>query len=369
MDSNYFVVLLIYSVTVMIMHEVADRRYKKLVDAGVMTYSAAGRFTLGTSLLLFPALAGASYLGLVMAHLETVTETGFVVALLIFSTSLAVGGFLTFAALRSAEEDYKEEELIMENTEQKKYVLLEDDKIKVFGRIELYRIQAVIDFGNVSKGDLGGYIECEDNLSHTGNCWVRGDAKVFDHAQVIDDATVMGNARVFREAVISENAYVAGDAMVKDQAVVTGYADVSQCAIVSGCANIRGFSSIKGSAEVKGKAKVKDDSVVLGEASVKGKAVLHSCAIVGGKAKVSGNALIGDVREVFTLYPIGSEDGVLTAYLSKDEGILCTRGCFAGSLEEFSQAVTATHKGVNPSVFEEYQLAIKLIEQRFRKLK
>lgn len=369
MDSNYFVVWIIYSVTVLILYEVADRRYNKLVDAGVMTYSAAGRFALGTSLLLFPALVGASYLGIVMAHLTTVTETGFVVALLVFSTSLAAGGFLTFTALRSVEGHNKEEELIMENTEQKKYVLLEDDKIKVWGRIELHRIQAVRDFGNVSKGDLGGYIECEDNLSHRGTCWVRGNAKVFEHAQVLDNARVMDNARVFREAVISENAYVAGNAIVKDQAVVTGYADVSHAAIVGGSANIRDFASVRGSTGVSGKAKIQDDAVVLGEAEVKGRAVLHSNAIVGGKAKVRGKALIGSMKEVFTMYPIGSEDGVLTAYLSKDDGILCTRGCFTGSLDEFAQEVAETHEDVNPSVFEEYQLAIQLINQRFLKLK
>ncbi|AII27939.1 hypothetical protein LD13_gp038 [Bacillus phage Bobb] len=368
MDSNYLVVLIIYSVTVMILHEVADRRYNKLVDAGVMTYSVAGRFTLGTSLLLFPALVGAAYLGLVMAHLETVTEAGFIVALLIFSTSLAAGGFLTFTALRSAEEDYKEEELTMENTEQKKYRLLEDTQAWARGRA-VYRIQAVRDFGNVSKGDLGGYIACEDNLSHSGNCWVYDEAAVIDNAQVLDNARVSNSAQVLKEAVVSENACVVGNAVVTDQAVVTGYADVSRDAIVRGAANVRDYSTVSEFAVVGRNAKIQDDAMVLGHAKVIGNAVLYNNAVVDGKAKVGNKALIGSRNEVFVMHPIGSEQGVLTAYLTEGDEVMCTRGCFRGSLDQFSQAVTETHEDINPSVFEEYQLAIKLVEKKFSKFK
>ena len=47
----------------------------------------------------------------------------------------------------------------------KKYELLKDDAITSFGRT-LYRIKATTDFGDVEKGELGGYIEKEENLSH-----------------------------------------------------------------------------------------------------------------------------------------------------------------------------------------------------------
>ena len=40
----------------------------------------------------------------------------------------------------------------------------------------LFQIKAEMDFGNVSKGELGGYIEKEDNLSQDGNAWVSGNA-------------------------------------------------------------------------------------------------------------------------------------------------------------------------------------------------
>lgn len=40
----------------------------------------------------------------------------------------------------------------------------------------LYRIKALKDFGDVEKGDKGGFIEKEDNLSQEDDCWVYGNA-------------------------------------------------------------------------------------------------------------------------------------------------------------------------------------------------
>ena len=59
----------------------------------------------------------------------------------------------------------------------KKFELDLSSKITILG-VELFRIKALISFGNVEKGELGGYVEKEDNLSHYGNAWVYGNAEV-----------------------------------------------------------------------------------------------------------------------------------------------------------------------------------------------
>ena len=56
-----------------------------------------------------------------------------------------------------------------------KYELLIDDTITFFG-VQLFRIKALISFKGVKKGDVGGYVESEKNLSQHGNAWVYGDA-------------------------------------------------------------------------------------------------------------------------------------------------------------------------------------------------
>lgn len=51
---------------------------------------------------------------------------------------------------------------------------------------KLFQIRALMDFSDVRAGDMGGYIESEDNLAHTGNSWVYGNASVAGNAWVAE---------------------------------------------------------------------------------------------------------------------------------------------------------------------------------------
>ena len=75
----------------------------------------------------------------------------------------------------------------------KKFELTAEFVTNVFGK-KLFRIKALVAFGDVEKGELGGFIEKEGNLSHDGDAWVSGDARVSGNAQVSGDARVSGNA-------------------------------------------------------------------------------------------------------------------------------------------------------------------------------
>lgn len=84
---------------------------------------------------------------------------------------------------------------------------LTDDTITVGGRI-LHRIKALKSFSDVEEGDLGGYVEKEDNLNQSGNAWVCGNARVSENARVYGNAWVSGDARVYGDAWVSgENDY------------------------------------------------------------------------------------------------------------------------------------------------------------------
>ena len=115
----------------------------------------------------------------------------------------------------------------------KKYKMIKKDSIEVGSRT-LYRVKALKDFGDVKKGDVGGYIEKESNLSHEGDCWV------FENALVCDNAKVFGFARVFENVKVFENAWVYGNAKVFDNAWVYGNAKVSDNAWVCGNAKVCG---------------------------------------------------------------------------------------------------------------------------------
>lgn len=91
----------------------------------------------------------------------------------------------------------------------KKYELT-DDTITVEGRM-LHRIKALKSFSNVEEGELGGYVEKEDNLDQRGNAWVYGDARVYGNARVSEDARVYRNARVSGDAQVYGDAWVSGE--------------------------------------------------------------------------------------------------------------------------------------------------------------
>ena len=76
----------------------------------------------------------------------------------------------------------------------KKFELTAESKINIFGK-KLFRIKALISFGDVEEGETGGWIEKEENLEQSsGDAWVSGDAEVSGNARVSGNAEVYGNA-------------------------------------------------------------------------------------------------------------------------------------------------------------------------------
>ena len=79
----------------------------------------------------------------------------------------------------------------------------ETKRVELWNRTAtLHRIKATVEFGFVKVGELGGWIEKEENLSHEGKAWVCGDAKVCGDAEVWGNAKVWGNANVCGNAEV-----------------------------------------------------------------------------------------------------------------------------------------------------------------------
>ena len=77
----------------------------------------------------------------------------------------------------------------------KKFELTAESKINIFGK-KLFRIKALISFGDVKEGETGGWIEKKENLEQSsGNAWVCGDAEVCGDA---DYTTIHGFGTQFR---------------------------------------------------------------------------------------------------------------------------------------------------------------------------
>lgn len=169
------------------------------------------------------------------------------------------------------------------STETRKYELVLDQQVVADGTT-LYRIRAVMSFGKVKVGDLGGFIGSERNLSQNGHCWVSDEARVYgaayvsDNAQVSDYARVFDKARVSGDARIFEKSRIYGDAQVHDNATVCGEGQIFE------------------QASVYGDSIICDQCLVCGNALVYGETVISGHAQVFDQAQVSGETVSGETK-------------------------------------------------------------------------
>lgn len=240
----------------------------------------------------------------------------------------------------------------------KKYELVPDAEERFMGRV-VHRICAMRDFGCVRAGDIGGFVESEDNLSQEGEAWIYGDAVVCDHAKVFENASVynyakvLGNASVYNDAVVAGSASVYGNARVYGKSKVHGYASVYEQARVGGFATVTGYASVCGEAAINGVAEV------TGSATVCGSANLYE------GAEICGEALVTDDADCATVHGFGREYRTTTFFRLRDGSVGVKCGCFYGSLQEFREKVRETHG--NSKMAKEYLAIADLMELHFAK--
>lgn len=226
----------------------------------------------------------------------------------------------------------------------KKYELVEDINAPLrknsFSLPKTFRIRALRDipiprdiYGSmrylppVKKGDLGGFVQSENNLSQEGLCWIYDNSIVINSAIIADDASVMDNSlimdnakitgeSVIKESIIGQNAkcdkyslvfksQISDNAYVSDHARITNSKLYSKCKAYNNC-TIEG-SSLYNLAEVFDRAHISNSTLldkvkIYGCASIKNSSIKHRAQIyesaiisnskVENQAKVAENAKV-----------------------------------------------------------------------------
>ena len=207
-----------------------------------------------------------------------------------------------------------------------------EKKYKTIPEGDMLRIIALKDFLNIKKGDRGGLIDNEDNLSQEGDCWIYLTAKVSGDARVYD------NAKVWRFAKVSGNAKVYGDARVYDYAMISDCACVSGKAMISDGVEVYGDAVISGNAFVCKKARVYENAKVYGEAQVYGdvevcgNVKLHSPRInrYGITASIENN-------KDYIILATGKEFCVFSSNIAKVEAITETAIDYINNIQTIRQ--------------------------------
>ena len=122
-----------------------------------------------------------------------------------------------------------------------------------------------------------------------------------------------------------------------------------------------GNSWVSGNTRVYGNAYVTGSARVYGNAYVSGDAYVYGDARVYGDAYVSGDARVSSQGAIFWISNVGTENGTLTAYLTKYNSLQVIRGCFIGSVDEFLAASKEKH---DDRTHNEYQLLIQVARSR-----
>ena len=272
----------------------------------------------------------------------------------------------------------------MKNKE-KKYVFTDEVKTLDNG-VVLHRIKAIKSFGDIKEGELGGWIEHENNLSHCLTCWVYdnamvyGKAKVWYNSKVCENAVVCDNAFICDEALICGNAHIYNNASVYQRASIFGDAKVYNNAHVYGRANIYGSAQIYDdakvwdAAKVAGNARIYNNAHVYDNALITDNAAIHGWCRVHGKMQVKGSVEIYYKANVYSDECILGGDAVIKTdkdyivfknWWSSGRYFVWTRsnnkwcvGCFYGTSEELiNKAYTdSEQKG------REYERVVKYVE-------
>jgi len=156
----------------------------------------------------------------------------------------------------------------------------------------LYRIQALKSFGNVKKGDLGGFVEKEENLSAEGNCWIYDNAYVYNNAHITDNARIRNNAYIHDNACIRNNAHIHDNACISDYARIYDNAHIYDNARIRDNAYIHENACIFNDGYVCGYAHVFGNAHIYGNSCIYDNARVYGNAHVSGHARVCGNAHI-----------------------------------------------------------------------------
>lgn len=252
----------------------------------------------------------------------------------------------------------------MKEVTDKKYELT-DETIEHNGHT-LYRIRALRDFGSVKSSQLGGFVESEYNLSHFGDCWIRGNAKVYDSGRVREGAYVQLSAEVFEGATVTGGACVDGDsrvygkALVADHARISGHAKVYGDAYVSDRAVVSDYAEVFGNANLFTTVYAYEHATVCGTARIYGNAKVcgHASVTAGdvhGYAHIDGDAVISNTSDYIVFKNWWSSGRYFTWTRSNNKW---TVGCFYGT----GEALIEKAKEDSPEKGREYERVVRYVE-------
>ena len=195
-------------------------------------------------------------------------------------------------------------------------------KYEFTGETKVYEGRTLNRIRRIEDGLIGGWIETEKNLSHSGGCFVYDESMVYDNGKVYGYGRVFDNGKVFGNGKVFDN------------------------------------------------GEVYDNGIVFGNGILCGDGEVYGNGIVYGNGKVFKGKIIGEVSLPYkNIFQYQCEKRVLTAILTEDDEILYSIGYQSNITKEvFLDRIHNENGGLEENPHrEEYLRLIPAIEMYFGK--
>lgn len=224
--------------------------------------------------------------------------------------------------------------------------------MKYEGR-KLYRIKALKNFYDVKKGDLGGWVSGENNLSQEGDCWIYNEAKCMDSSKIYDDGRMYDNSKMYGNSTMYENTIIYGNSAMYDHSIMRGYSIMYGNSRMFGHSTMRDYS------------KMYENSVMRGVSMMIGHSMMCGYSVLKRDEKLSGE--LASKVDKFIDVDNPSRQGRMVTGILKDGKILYNVGCqIEITKETFIERIYNEGGGIEEHPYrKEYLKIIDMIELYF----
>ena len=212
----------------------------------------------------------------------------------------------------------------------KKYEILMDKEYTIeFEGRTLHRIRALKDFGDVRKGDLGGFVENENNLSQDGNCWIYDNAKAIDYSEMYDNSSIhdnsimFDNSEMYDNSIMSDNSEMHGNSEMYDNSRMYDNSKMYNNSIMFDNSKMYGNSKMYSNSKMYGYSIMYGYSKMYDYSKMYGNSEMHNASELKGNEKLYGR-LHGKVDDFIE---INNPDGRLVTCVKKGNEIFYTVSC------------------------------------------
>lgn len=128
--------------------------------------------------------------------------------------------------------------------------------------ITLHRIKALMDFRDIKKGQLGGFVQHIENIQDLA--WVGDDAKLYGKAIIQGFSQLSGQAELF------DNAQLHGEVDVNGNCKIFGQAHIDGSFIIRDQVTIKDKVSIRGLGRIVGNVTILEDFTAISRLVISG---------------------------------------------------------------------------------------------------